>query len=412
MSLDEVRLLYARELRAALRERNILINSVLVPLLMYPALLWVMFTGVSFVQGRTAGQRSRVSVQDLPAAHEPLRTRLASDRDLELVAAVEDGERAVRAGDLDVQAVFAPRTGGPADNFEVRLVHDSSRSRSALGRRRVDGHVAGYREEWLARQAGAVGLAQAEWTVFRLRLKDAAARRDVGAFILSLMLPAFVIMAVVLGAFYPAIDATAGERERSTWESTLTLAADRSSIVVAKYLYVATMAVLAGLLNLAGLTLSLGAVMSALTGADTRMEFGVPLPRLALVALGIVVFALFVSAGAMLLASFARTFKEGQSLLTPFLFAVILPVHFLMVPGIKLTAALAPVPVVGIALLIREALLGEFRPGLILLATASGLATVAAALWLASRMLRQEAYVMGTYGLGRFLREQVLGRRA
>lgn len=412
VSLSEVRLLYVRELRAALRERNIIVNSVLVPLLLYPALLWVIFSGMSFVQGRTAGQRSRVALQDLPRAHAALKERLAADRELELAEASPDAEAEIREGTLDVLAVFAPRTEGPPDNFEVRFLHDSSRSRSALGRHRLDDHLAAYREDWLAQETRRVGLTPGEWALFRIRQRDVAARRDVGGFILSLMLPTFVITAVVMGAFYPAIDATAGERERSTWESTLGLACARSSIVGAKYMYVSTMAVMAGLLNLGGLTVSLRSVMAALDAGDSGLDFSVPLPRLAVVALGVVLISLFVSAGAMLLASFARTFKEGQSMLTPFLFAIVLPLYFLMVPGLKLSPGLAPVPVVGVALLIRDALLGDFHFWLILETAAGGLAAVVACLWVAGRMFREEAHLLGAYSLGRFLREQVSRRRA
>ena len=47
---------------------------------------------------------------------------------------------------------------------------------------------------------------------------------------------------VAVGCFYPAIDSTAGERERSTWETLMTVSASRGSIIAAKYLYVASFA--------------------------------------------------------------------------------------------------------------------------------------------------------------------------
>ena len=37
----EIRTLYTRELRSALRERNIVINSIILPILLYPVLLWL-----------------------------------------------------------------------------------------------------------------------------------------------------------------------------------------------------------------------------------------------------------------------------------------------------------------------------------------------------------------------------------
>lgn len=49
----DVRILYVREIRSALHERNILFNAVLMPLFLYPLFLWLMYTGISFVMGQT-----------------------------------------------------------------------------------------------------------------------------------------------------------------------------------------------------------------------------------------------------------------------------------------------------------------------------------------------------------------------
>jgi len=52
MKFSEIFVLYQREIRSALRERSIVVNSFLIPLFMYPILLWVMFTGMTFIRGQ------------------------------------------------------------------------------------------------------------------------------------------------------------------------------------------------------------------------------------------------------------------------------------------------------------------------------------------------------------------------
>ena len=64
--LDHVRLLYVHELRSALRERHIVVNSILVPIVLFPLTLWAVFSGMAFVRGRTDQMASRVAVEDLP----------------------------------------------------------------------------------------------------------------------------------------------------------------------------------------------------------------------------------------------------------------------------------------------------------------------------------------------------------
>ena len=91
-----------------------------------------------------------------------------------------------------------------------------------------------------------------------------------GAMILGLIAPLYFVIMVAVGCLYPAVDTTAGEHERGTWETTLTLAASRFSIVIAKYLYVTTLGFIAGLLNLTAMTLSMGSVLAPLLGPRRR----------------------------------------------------------------------------------------------------------------------------------------------
>ncbi len=62
LNLTDTGLVFLRELRGALRERSIVINVVLVPLFMYPVLLWLAYTGLSFVIGQTENFTARVMI--------------------------------------------------------------------------------------------------------------------------------------------------------------------------------------------------------------------------------------------------------------------------------------------------------------------------------------------------------------
>ena len=81
----EVWLVYSRELRGALRERAIVVNSILIPVLLYPFLLWAAFTGILFVTGQTEGFSSRVVVTGWPKAHPKLQVDLQRNEQIELL---------------------------------------------------------------------------------------------------------------------------------------------------------------------------------------------------------------------------------------------------------------------------------------------------------------------------------------
>lgn len=396
--MRDVRVLWARELTAALRERNIVFGSLLVPAVLYPGLLWAMYTGFAFVQGRSETQPSRVVLAGLPPAHAGLALRLRETGGVEVQeAAGGDLTADVQAGRVDLVAEFEPADPPPDGNLRVRVLHDRSRDRGEVARRRFEDALADHRDEWIRRELARAGLGEADWRVFRILPRDVATGREMGAFLLGLLLPLLAVSSVAIGAFYPAIDATAGERERSTFETTLTLGVSRGSVVVAKYLFVVTMGAGAGLVNLASMLLSMGAILRPLLGEEAdRIDFALPPARLLVAALALLLTAFFVAAAALVLASFARTFKEGQAMLTPLLLALLVPLQFALGPGVHLTPRLALLPPVSLLLLLREGVQGTVTAlgvGLVVLGAA---AAIALSLLLAARLVRREEFLLGT----------------
>jgi sodium transport system permease protein len=413
----DIRLLYARELRSALRERNIVVNSILLPIFLYPILLWLIYTGISFVGGQTQGFSSRIVLRGLPAQHALLRAELERDQQIELKdSAYPDSD--IREGKVDLLVEVLTAQGAAAslpENFRVRLTFDNSKDRSSIARDRLTEKIRRYRDYYLDAEAKKLGLSSSQLQQYWVEERNVATSRQMGQFVLGLILPLFLIMMLSVGCIYPAIDSTAGEREKSTWETLMTTATPRENIVVAKYLYVATMASTAGILNLIAMVFSMKSAMAPLLrGQSEVFTFQLPLKSIPLILAVTILLALFVSAGMMILASFARTFKEGQSMVSPFYIALFLPVLFINVPGLELTPKLALIPVVNVAMVFREAVAGVYRWPLIGITLCVEVVCVALCLKLATLILRHEDFMLGTYGgnFGKFLKERLLAKKA
>jgi len=412
----DIRLLYLRELRSALRERNIVVNGILVPIFLYPLMLWLIYTGITFVSGQTEGFASRMVLAGVPQEHSAALEEFKRDSRIELKTS-SDPANDLRNGNIDLLAeFFPPEPGAPAadSDFRIQVTFDRSKDRSSIARDRFEELIGRYRDRYIERRAGTLGVSAAQLQLFWIETRNVATSRQMGGFILGLMLPLFLIIMVAMGCMFPAIDCTAGEREKSTWETTMTIATPRANVVAAKYLYVATMASLAGILNLAAMLLSMKSVMAPLLrGRAESLSFQIPLLSIPVILAVTVLLALFVASGMMILASFARTFKEGQSMVSPFYIAVFLPILFLQAPGIEFTAGLALIPVVNVAMVAREAIAGTFHWPLIGITLAVEALCVLLALRAAVAILRYEDFLVGSYGgsFGRFLRERLLGGR-
>jgi sodium transport system permease protein len=259
------------------------------------------------------------------------------------------------------------------------------------------------------------GVAAGQWEQFSITSQNVASAKEIGRFILGLMLPILFVVMVAMGCFFPAVDATAGERERGTWETLMGTSANRMSIITAKYLYVATLGGIAGILNLTAMLITVKPLFAPLLAkAGESIVFSVPLPALPLLLLGAILMAGFVSAGMMIFAAFAKTFKEGQAMITPFYLVVLLPLMFLQVPGLKFTLSLALIPVVNVAMMVRSAISGEFPAGpIVVTLLISGLA-IFLALRLGVYIIQFEEVLLGgrSGGLARFLKSRLSPQRA
>ncbi len=424
MDWTAIRLLYLSELRSALRERSVLINGILIPLLMYPLMMWVMFSGVLFVTARFESFDSRVEITGLPAEHRGLLERLEDDGRTEITevdvppagaaaAYREQVEDRLLAGELDAALIFEA-TSDPPGNAAVSLLSNGSSDQSQTARGRLERALSAERSAWLDRIAEQHDLDGAEWQVFDVRSNNLATGRQMGQFVMGMMIPLFFVFMIANGCLYPAIDSTAGERERNTWETTSTLATRRINIVTAKYLYVATMGTVAGALNAAAMVVSfrsfLGPLLARLGGGDGNgFAFELPLSSLPVLLLTAVLLGALIGAAMMILAAFARTFKEGQSMVTPIYLLVIFPVVVLNDPSMVFTPALASIPVVNVVLLLRQAIAGNLLWLQLGITVVSNGAAIVACLWLASRVLRVEEIATGAFegNLFQFLRQQV-----
>ncbi len=169
------------------------------------------------------------------------------------------------------------------------------------------------------------------------------------------LLPLVLLLWALTGAFYPAIDLCAGEKERGTLETLLSSPAQRSEIVAGKLLTVMSFSMATSLLNLGSMAVTgLLFVQRIQTAMGRELPIGLPplaaLPWLLLVL--VPVAALF-SALCLALAVFARSTKEGQYYLMP-LMLVTLPLLILpMSPGVELTLGNSLIPLTGLMLLLK-----------------------------------------------------------
>src|SRR5215470_6474680 len=412
MNFRDIKILYCREVRSALRDRTIVTNSILLPILLYPVLMWLVYTGITFISGQNEELRSRIVLKNVPPAHANLLKEFGNDKSIVLRTSADPAAE-IRNGTLDALVEFLPpRTDLPIqNNFAARVTFDESRDPSNRAKDRIEQKLSRYRNAYFQEQARQLGISREQFQGFWIDDQNVSKNRETGNF-MAVLMPIFFIIMLAVGGMHPAIDSTAGERENSTWETMMSSATSRANVLMAKYLYVATMSFTAAFLNLFAMIFSMGTILAPLLRGGNANWRDIPLESVPVILAGAVLLALFVAAGMMILASFARNYKEGQSLVSPFYIALIIPVLFLQAPGVEFTTRVALIPVANVMMMIREAMQGIYHWRLIGMTLVVETVCVILALRIAMLVVKHEDFVMGSYNgsFAKFAKERLFNR--
>ena len=170
------------------------------------------------------------------------------------------------------------------------------------------------------------------------------------------LIPLVLTLMTITGAVYPAIDLTAGERERGTLESMIAAPIPRMRILLGKLVAIVAVAMLTAIVNLAGMLMTLWVFQfdQALFG-----EQGLTLITAVQILALLMLFAIFFSSVLLVITSFARSFKEGQAYLIPVMMVALAPSLMSLKPDLQLEGLWTVTPLVNIVLLARDVLSGQ-----------------------------------------------------
>jgi sodium transport system permease protein len=226
---------------------------------------------------------------------------------------------------------------------------------------------------------------------------DVALDEQVAASAWSKLFPALLIIMSVTGAFYPAIDLVAGEKERGTMETLLICPATRTEIVLGKFFTVMLFSCTTAILNLASMGLTgkhiFGKMPTGALSGAASVSFP-PLSTLFWIIILLLPLAALFSALCLALATFARSSKEGQYYLTPLLMVTLGLTMLCLAPGVEVSAMYSVLPVMGAALLLKGLLLSTLHTGSLYVYVGPVLVTSVAysalALWWAIDQFKRE----------------------
>jgi len=399
MSLRNIGVVYRKELTEALRDRRTLITTFLVPLLMIPLLGSGFVAVMSAVMGNAKKEKPKVMIvggTDSPALLEALRKYPK----MTIVATQTDWRNQIIEKDIRAAIEVPPGFDenlekGKAGTITINIYGGEIKAELAAGY--LESYLKEYRDGITVKRLEANHLPGDLLKPFDVKRQSIASPEKEAAAFVGGIISYMLILMCLQGAMSPAIDLTAGEKERGTMETILSSPISRTHLVLGKFLLVLTTALTTTLLLLVSVSVSSSALQNSRV-LDQLSDEGQPPPHFSLgpkaigsvVIMAIPLSVLFAS-GLMTIALFAKSHKEAQSYIAPLMFVVIIPAIAAMIPGVDLTPKLAIVPLLNVSLLCKELVAGDYHWNLIAIIFVSSCVYAAAALYLAVKMFQRES---------------------
>jgi sodium transport system permease protein len=276
MNLTHIITVYLKELKDSLRDRRTLISMIVIPTLLMPLIIF----GAGMVMKKVVkkAQDEATALVIVGGADSPgVVAALKADPKFRVVEATVDykamvSEKRIRLA-VEIPAGFEAELNS-GDSQTVMLYHYEGEMKSGMGVAEVERFFRHLREKTIESRLAERGLSSALIKPFETKRQNVAPPEKVGGNLLGGLIPYIIIILCFTGAMYPAIDLTAGEKERGTMETLLCSPVHRVNIVLGKFLMVMTASVATIVLTLVSSAASIMLGGSMMMGKGGRRGQG------------------------------------------------------------------------------------------------------------------------------------------
>ena len=392
-----IKTLYRKEVLDVLRDKRTVIMMVVVPLILYPLIFVVSLSVMSSISTSITTAQYRVALDFTP--DDELTELLKNDTGEKsswtfVVVPVNNLEAALEAEEIDA---YIER-----NNADYTIHYLSSVNSSGYAADYLTVVLNGYKERLVKQRLAAEGLdAYDVLSPIKFGYSDDAKGEETAGNLLGMILPFMLVVSLLMGTMYPAIDTTSGERERGTLETLLTLPISNRELIVSKFLAVATIGLASAALNIISMAfvgVYMYKMMLKSTGAGGSASLVRFVPVILVCVLCVLAFAIFISALTMCVTAFAKSYKEANNLITPMMIVVMFLSFLSFLPNVSLNSGVALVPVANVCLLVKELLAFKYDFLIIFIVLVSNVVYGALAVMFLSKIYDSEAILFGEEG--------------
>ena len=396
MRINIIKEIFKKEIIDLLRDKKTLFMMVILPILLMP-LLMIGFSSVMMMSMNEIKEDKAIIAFDENVDDEIIKyfnENKFDENNNEIISIIQSSKKEYKSqiedGSLDIYISKEDK------DFRYNIYTNSSSDQAFMAEDKVNTIFKNYKEQIIKENIINEGL-DVEYILNPITYESVnlAKAEETTGYFLGQILPLIIMIAITMGAIYPSIDIMAGEKERGTLETLLTLPISNLELIMGKYISVSICAITTVMLYIISLGVS-GYAFIKSAGVDiSTFNLSSLSGPLFITVICIILFTMVVCAISMCICSFAKSFKEAQNYTTPLSLVVMVMSYVTMIPTIKLNSMTAIIPGVNIALLIKSVLSFEINYSIIAIVLITNIAFVILAVSLLSRIFNSEEVLFG-----------------
>ena len=361
--MNEILIIIKKELTELLRDKKTIINSILLPTLLVPILIFGMIKVTEMINKSEQEKSIQIGLVNAPkdftslVKSDSLNTITSYDESIDFKTLINDGT-------IQSVVVFPNNWNTQMDSLrtaDVQVFRNGTKDN-------VNGRVSKMLEEYAAsikqKRMAHLNISTEKLTPFNQSNQEVSEQKELIGKRIGGFIPYLFILAMWGGCLLAGIDLVTGEKERKTIETTLSLPISKFKILLGKTIVASLLGFIPAVLNLVGLIIGLKFISGIPEMFKSAINEMLNFQSVTLIMLLLIPFAIFLAAFIIALVAGATSFKEAQSKATPIIMVIILPLVLAMMPGIEFTWATVFIPVLNIGLGVKEIMAGTIDMGM------------------------------------------------
>jgi sodium transport system permease protein len=394
--MQNIIIIIRKELKDLLREKRTLFTSILIPILLFPILFTIMGKFMTRQIKEEQEKVLNIGINDNGNAVSLL--KLFNDRkDIKIVKYndVVQLDTLIKTGKLDGAMVIDSGFDSNVINMRTGIIEIHYKSANWGVKDRLWNIIEYYKNSILDQRMTKLSIRKEAVNPVEIKIQDISTMREKFGKTIGGLVPYIFILFSFLGCMYPAIDLFTNEKERGTIETLLVTPVSRLEILFGKMAVVSFIGFCSAILSIIGLSFGLKQFSQGLPAdvMGTLVNFIDP-GNVILLLLMLIPLVVFFAGVLTLITTYAKSYREAQSIISPMTIVVILPAIAGLMPGVELNALTALIPITNISLATKDLISGTLNFPLYALVIGSLLVLASASVFIASIWFGKESNII------------------